>query len=81
MKYAETCNLGGAPLKIDDIRMEGDSKAVVRYEFGGFKQARTLVYEDGHWRAKVTNETLGFFKDGTAKGAIRAAKADGGCQE
>jgi len=79
VKYAEACKLGGVPLKIDDIRMEGDSKAVVRYEFAGFKQARTLIYEDGHWRAKVTNETLGYFKGGKAKGAIAAAKADGGC--
>jgi hypothetical protein len=79
VKYAETCNLGGAPLNIDDIRMEGDSKAVVRFEFAGFKQARTLIYEDGQWRAKVANETLGYFKGGSAESAIAAAKADGGC--
>ncbi|MGH8894474.1 MAG: hypothetical protein ACRDWY_14400 [Actinomycetes bacterium] len=80
VKYAETCDLGGAPLKVDDIRMEGDSRAVVRYEFAGFKQARTFIYEDGHWRTKVTNETLNLFKNGgKAKGAIAAAKADGSC--
>lgn len=80
VKYAEACDLGGVPLKIDDIRMEGDSTAVVRYEFASFKQARTFIYEDGRWRTKVTNETLNLFKkNGKAKGAIAAAKADGSC--
>lgn len=78
VKYGETCDLGGVPVTVDDIRLESDTKATVRLEALGFKQVRTVVYEDGKWRLKTTDETLKKFDEGV-DGAIASAKADGTC--
>ena len=77
--YAEACDLGGVPLKVADVRLDSNTSATVRYEVMGYVQARTLLYEDGHWRAKTTTATLKLFADGTVDGAVAAAKASGGC--
>ena len=78
VKYGETCDIGGVPVTVDDIRLESETKATVRLEAMGFKQARTLLYEDGAWRLKVTDDTLQKFDKG-ADGAIAQAKTEGFC--
>lgn len=77
--FAKQCNLGGVPVEIADLRLEGDSTAIVTYEVMGFQQARTFLYEDGAWRLEVTPDTTTLFADGTVEGAVAAAKANGSC--
>ncbi|YAL83225.1 hypothetical protein ACMYYO_00010 [Dermacoccaceae bacterium W4C1] len=53
---SETCSNAGLPIKATGVRMEGDSTAIVRLEVAGYKQARTMVYEDGAWYQQATKE-------------------------
>lgn len=45
----ETCKRVGMPIKAIGVRMDGDSKAIVRLEVAGLKSSRTMVYEDNAW--------------------------------
>ena len=56
-KIQDACYKGeGMPVDVEGVRLSGD-QATVRLVVGGFKQSRTMVYEDGSWRAKPAPET------------------------
>ena len=56
-KIQQACYKGeGMPVDVEGVRLSGD-QATVRLVVGGFKQSRTMVYEDGSWRAKPAPET------------------------
>jgi hypothetical protein len=76
VNYGETCDIGGVPVSVDSVRLDGAERAVVRFEAAGYKQARTLVFEDGSWALKATQDTLDLFRTGDP---VENAKAAGGC--
>jgi hypothetical protein len=76
VKYGEACDIGGVPVSVDSVRMEGDNKATIRFEAAGFTQARTLIFENGAWSLKTTQDTLDLFSGGDP---VANAKAAGGC--
>lgn len=56
-KIQQACYKGeGMPVDVEGVRLSGD-QATVRLVVGDFKQSRTMVYEDGSWRAKPAPET------------------------
>ncbi|WP_237569638.1 hypothetical protein [Mycolicibacterium lacusdiani] len=67
VRFAERCveELGigdGMTLQVEGVRMEGDSKAIVRVGVLGLvKKSRTMVYEDGQWLQEPTNELTDYF--------------------
>lgn len=65
----EGCYTGeGMPLDVEGVRINGD-EAVVRLVLGEFKQSRTMVYEDGSWKALPS-------KDAPMSGTVEEAVAD-----
>ncbi len=46
----------GLTLTVEGVRMEGDDTAIVRVSLLGVKLTRTMVYEDGQWLQKPTDE-------------------------
>ena len=71
-KIQEGCYTGeGMPLDVEGVRINGD-EATVRLVLGEFKQSRTMVYEDGSWKAKPSNDSP---MSGTVEDAIADCKA------
>lgn len=80
VRMNETCYQTGAPVEVEGVRLTGDDTASMRLALGGFKDARTLTYEDGLWRMNPSKEFAKQIKDGlTADEMIAAEKKAGTC--
>jgi len=58
---AETERPEGLRLTVEGVRMDGDSKAIVRLGVLGVVQSRTMVYEDGQWLQEPTEKLVANF--------------------
>ena len=47
--YSKACSKNGIPITVTGVRMEDTDTAIVRLDVMGFKDSRTMVYEDGQW--------------------------------
>lgn len=59
--------------------MSGDDKAIIRMEVAGFKQSRTMVYEDGAWHQQPSDDRQAHFAK-SADEIIAVYTAKGECQ-
>ena len=78
--YAETCWKSPLGMTVTGVRMEGDTKAIVRGGFSVVMVSYTMVYEDGKWYqepAADLAEELGK----PVEQMIAAEKAEGGCTD
>lgn len=80
VRMNETCYQTGAPIEVEGVRLTGDGTASMRLSLGGFKDARTLTYEDGLWRINPSKEFAKQIEDGlSADDMIAAEKEAGTC--
>jgi hypothetical protein len=56
VSFYETCKKPGAPVDVNSLRLEPDGKAVVSMMSHGVQRIRYLVYEDGAWNMKATED-------------------------
>jgi hypothetical protein len=80
--YNNTCTrtnpVSGTPITVTGIRMDGNDKALVRWEIRGHQQSNAMLYEDGKWVDAPTD----FWAENFGKPVeqvIAEAKAKGEC--
>lgn len=76
--HTECKTITGVPLTVDNVRLEGDTAAVVRISWMGFAFSYTEVYESGQWRWQSNPDDTADYALGV-KALIVKKKAAGSC--
>ena len=56
VEFYETCKKRGASISVTGVRLEGDDQAIVHMLVDGVERFRIMVYEDGQWLMKPTDD-------------------------